>query len=470
MDHSEVLQAGPLHRRELQPVSCVGGARVLGVQRRAALEQEVEVRSIQVLAAALQPHLHHAQSDNKLVLVEEGPRSASKGHTEQVLHEHTETGGRVDNPVEVGVAIQDRVEDGEEEGDRVLVQEVERVQAVQHKEHAAARGGQRDVEGGHALHLLHDLLGLRHLLFHLTALPLEALEHANDVVVLEDVSLGLGERREQLRLQLAEANAVLALQLEKIRPLLVHVRPFSLEDQRQALALQPSRRDSEVDQGDPRAEVGCEVVVRVPGRQEQGESGREVDVVLAEADESAATGLVDLLVEHWVEDRVNTFDVGDKEWRAKPHAGLQLLEEPGVEEGSLHHLGPRVLLHQVVDGLSARVDNERIAVVPREHNGVLDAEVVLGKSVAVPSKAAIACAQEFHQRQVGLAHHLGRVQTIHPLVEQDSARLLLEHATVGEEGRSEQHVTDHRAHGLTERRLLCLPAGALLRERAKERG
>ena len=45
---------------------------------------------------------------------------------------------------------------------------------------------------------------------------------------------------------------------------------------------------------------------------------------------------------------------------------------------SLGDLPSPVLVHDELSGLSRRVNNERVAVEPPDHDGILDAEVIRG--------------------------------------------------------------------------------------------
>lgn len=71
------------------------------------------------------------------------------------------------------------------------------------------------------------------------------------------------------------------------------------------LTLQARRRDREVDDGNPRAQVRGEPRPWVSGDEQQQKVGAEVDVLRAQADQSAAAGSLQLAVEervkHWVD-------------------------------------------------------------------------------------------------------------------------------------------------------------------------
>ena len=103
---------------------------------------------------------------------------------------------------------------------------------------------------------------------------------------------------------MSEPLLELALDLEQIQPLLLHVGPLALEHLVQTLRLQTAPRHREVDEGDARADVGRELDGGVPGGQEHGEHGRQVDVLVAQRDQVAAAGAPDLAVQHRVQNRV----------------------------------------------------------------------------------------------------------------------------------------------------------------------
>ncbi len=263
--------------------------------------------------------------------------------------------------------------------------------------------GEGQVLADHGLDLLHDLVGLGHLAADLARLRLERLQAADDRVVVEDLALGVVERLEQVLLEVPEPHLELALHAQQVQALLLHVRPLALEHLVQALRLQAGPGHREVDEGDTRADVGRELDGGVARGQEHGEHGREVDVLVAERDEDAAARAPDLAVQHRVEDGVVVLDVLDEDGVAEAQRRLQVLAERVVEEGGLGYLAVFVRVHDELGGLARRVDHQRVAVEPLQHDRVLDAQVVGGQGRAGPQHPLVRAAQVLDARQVVLA-------------------------------------------------------------------
>ena len=122
------------------------------------------------------------------------------------------------------------------------------------------------------------------------------------------------------------------LHLDQVGSTLVDIWSLGLEDVVQRLGLQTALRDSEVDECRPAANIWCEHCRGIAGGQVQLERRREIDVLSAKLDENTTTGLLVLLVEHLVEDRVDVLGVLDEDWVTETKGTLKLLDKGAVQE------------------------------------------------------------------------------------------------------------------------------------------
>ena len=88
------------------------------------------------------------------------------------------------------------------------------------------------------------------------------------------------------------------LQLEQIHPLRIDVRSLRSERFVQALSLQRAASHCEVYESDAGAKVGGELGGRVARGQEDGESGRQVNVLVADGDQDSSTSATKLPALH----------------------------------------------------------------------------------------------------------------------------------------------------------------------------
>ncbi len=79
--------------------------------------------------------------------------------------------------------------------------------------------------------------------------------------------------------------------------------------------------------------------------------------------------------------------------------GLEGLAEGVVKEGRLGDLLSLVLLHEELNGLPTRVDNEWVAVEATEDNGVLDAELIVGQDARLPAETFIGARQVLEENR-----------------------------------------------------------------------
>lgn len=119
----------------------------------------------------------------------------------------------------------------------VLVHAVEDVEDVDEEvEQRAARGdGAVDVSR-HVDDLLR-LFGLDHLLGDLRRGALRLLEVFNELDVLQDIALRVGETHEEVVFELRDLHGVLAELSDEVRRLLLQIRAFFGHDERQELVL-----------------------------------------------------------------------------------------------------------------------------------------------------------------------------------------------------------------------------------------
>ena len=118
-----------------------------------------------------------------------------------------------------------------------------------------------------------------------------------------------------------------ALNLEQVETLLFHIGSLALEHLVQTLRLKTSASHREVDERDTWANIGRKLAARVARRQEHGEHGAEVDVLVSEGDEHTTASAADLTVEHWIKNRVVVFDVLNQDGVTKSKSTFKILAE-----------------------------------------------------------------------------------------------------------------------------------------------
>ncbi|KAI3487750.1 hypothetical protein L1887_48231 [Cichorium endivia] len=321
------------------------------------------------------------------------------------------------------------------------------VELVEHKEDRAARFGERHVLGGDLVDLVHDGVGLLDLGGDLGGFLLERLEGVDDLVVVEDVAFGFVERGEERALEVAEAQAELALELHQVGSLAVGVWAFDLEHLVERLALEAAARHGEVDKGDAAADVGRKLDGGVACGEEHVEGGRKVDVLAAEADEHTAARSAEFLVEDRIEDGI---------------------EESLVEEAGGGELLLLVLVEEELDGLARGVDDERIAVPALEHDGVLGAEGVGGERPCLPLETLVCGGEVVGKGEFGLELDLCVAEVVGPVGPHGLAILLVEEAGVGEHGCGQEGVADDGAHLVVKGAAAFLPSVLFGREAVEE--
>ena len=191
--------------------------------------------------------------------------------------------------------------------------------------------------------------------------------------VVQDVSLGVRETREEFVLQILELDLEVVLLLDEFHLLLGQIRALAADDQREQLVAEAVLRDHEVDQGglglDFRGVVGV-AQLRV---QEQPEVVVQGQVLAGELQDSVAAALDELPGDDWHEHGV--------------HALVHVLDQGGVAvfDGHLqvpvHVLRADAQLLQVVvallfahpgDALQLGVDHEGVALGVGEDGSVFD--------------------------------------------------------------------------------------------------
>ena len=108
--------------------------------------------------------------------------------------------------------------------------------------------------------------------------------------------MDIAQRIQQRILQLSQLDNVLSLYLHQAESLLFHIWSFIPQEDVEALILKRRGSDCEVDEGDSRAQIGCELGIAVFCDHEHGEIWVEVDLLVAYSDQHHSSCLVDLLV------------------------------------------------------------------------------------------------------------------------------------------------------------------------------
>ena len=176
------------------------------------------------------------------------------------------------------------VQDGKEVGHAEVVHTVERTQSVNQEVHEGPPRGHGTVRlagrGDRSLRLLRDL----DLLLNVVRSLLRLLKIFNQLYVLQDVALRVGEAEQEVVLELLDRDGVLGKLRAQVCGLLLQIRAFFGDDQAQELVLEPLLRHAEVHNRGLRVDLGLVVGVRELGLKEQTEVGVVLDFLLTHLD------------------------------------------------------------------------------------------------------------------------------------------------------------------------------------------
>lgn len=105
-------------------------------------------------------------------------------------------------------------------------------------------------------------------------------------------------------------------------------------------------------------------------------------------------------VEHGVKHGVNALDIFHEKRSAEAERGLEVLEEGWGKEGRLGDLAIRKVRHEEVRSLTARIDDERIAVIGAQDARILLSDLVRSELVRAPRESLIRGAQVLDNGEV----------------------------------------------------------------------
>ena len=123
------------------------------------------------------------------------------------------------------------------------------------------------------LNVSHHLISFINFPSNLGCFGFQDLKVVDNIVVIQDPSLGFIETGQQVLLKVSEPQLKLSLQLEKIRPLLVNVGSLGLEDLVETLSLKTGPGHREVDECHSGANVGRKLDSWISGGEEDNKAG-----------------------------------------------------------------------------------------------------------------------------------------------------------------------------------------------------
>eukprot|EP00962_Isochrysis_galbana_P006126 scaffold1658_cov115-Isochrysis_galbana.AAC.11 len=203
---------------------------------------------------------------------------------------------------------------------------------------------------------------------------------------------------------------------------------------RAAPRARPARGDGKVDERHLDAHLGQVVWVGQLGRHVEAEVVVVVNVRVPHADELAAALLVDLLLQHRLERRVELLaHVLEDDWRAHPNGVLERAQDGGVVTFDILRV---VFLFHVAHplvGLALRIDGERPPLALGGEDAVLSRILVDGQAPDVPVADLDRLAHGADERLFALAD---------PGLHERLAIGRGEEAEVGDKSRRQEHVAD----------------------------
>eukprot|EP00965_Chrysotila_dentata_P142527 4711458-Pleurochrysis_carterae.AAC.2 len=257
---------------------------------RAARQQKPPLLAFH-LACARQDLNAEQEGEHQLVLLEDGPADVGVERVGDLVVEQRDP--RVDVVRLLGVCDAEQ-EERAEPGERVLVHRVDEREVGDAKVEDGAAHGDGDVLGAERVNLGLGHLRLGHGRHDLLRGGLGDGQRVDQLGVVEDVSLRVGEHVQDLVLQLLQLALVVGRLDYELVFFLGEVGPLGLNSGDKQLVLQPVGRDVRV--GDHRGEGEAEV-------------GVERDHRVAQLDHERAVGvLVGLVREDWLEERVEDFE------------------------------------------------------------------------------------------------------------------------------------------------------------------
>lgn len=181
------------------------------------------------------------------------------------------------------------------------------------------------------------------------------------------------------------------LDFHQVSPLLVGVWSLHLKNLVEGLALQTASYHGEVDKSDMATNVGGEFNRRITSGEEHGKCWREINVLIAQANEDMATCVTDLLVQNSVEDWIQMLHILNKNWVSKSQSALKNLQEGFIKEAGDYDLLTLVFIDQEGCHLASGVNDEGIVIEMIEYDGVLSVEIIQQEIFGLPAQVVVHC-------------------------------------------------------------------------------
>ena len=371
--------------------------------------------------------------------------------------------------VRVAREVHREVEERDVRVERELVHRVDAAHVVEHEVRDARADRRRAVALARGVDLDLGLLGDLELLRHLLRRRLGRLERVDEVGVVEQRALRLGEQPQDLVLEVDELLLALRDAHRELGLLRLEVRLLLLHDVAEQLRLEPLLLHGEVDDRRLGRDLGRVVRVAELGRDVQLEVVRVVELLVAELKHLAVADLHDRLGEHGLERRVELLEHVLQQDRRAVRDGV-LDGEQEVLHLEVDHLEPVRLLHapHPLVRLALRVDHERPAVAARDDHAVLGREQVGGQALQLPAAHVDRARAERRKRGALREGQPALLDLDHPPGRQPVAVHRVEGPEVRERGRRDEHVADALRDARLEAADALLPAVVLARQALDE--
>lgn len=233
------------------------------------------------------------------------------------------------------------------------------------------------------VNLLRLGLGISQLHSHFLGLRLRAIEHLHQFGIIQQVSFTFCEALQQVLVELLELFLVVVdVGQQGIQGVLEGFLLFR-DDLTQQLLFETFLGDCEVDDGGLGRELWGEGGVGQPARQEHQEVLVEVHIGSSDLDDTPGLLPHNLLLQHWIEHGIHLI------LNTLNHNGLPLLQtilqevvlelrvvQIGQRPILIHRIG--VFLHDPVLSLTLWINQQWITSGVRDHDTILDGQVVLG--------------------------------------------------------------------------------------------
>ena len=331
----------------------------------------------------------------------------------------------------LGRALDAHVVDAREGGQRELVHAVDGREARDDEVEDGAARGHGPVELARGGDLARRHLGVLHAHADGVRGDLGLAERVDELLVVKDVALAVGEHLQDLVLDVLERLLVRADGDDERVLLGLEVGALEAHHVDEQLVLEAAQRHSEVDDRHLDAHLGH--VVRV------GQLGRDVElevvavghVAVAEAQQQLAALLEGLLQQHGLERRVELLlDVLAQHGLPVADGVLERAQEVRLRQLDDLQL---VLLVHVLDPavrLPLRVDHERPAPAHGREHAVLGRELVGRQAHHVPEPHLHRVAQQAHEREARVDRHVELRARVDPAADELLPELRVEGADV----------------------------------------